>query len=63
VLDGDAETVGPVEFQKFVAANPGLSISEGIPMIIDKEMKIRAIAGTVDWDEYPLATILECLAE
>ncbi len=61
--DGDKESGGFAAFDKFKNANPDLTITEGVPMVIDKKMKIRQISGTAIWESYPLDTIQECLAE
>jgi hypothetical protein len=61
-LDGDQESGGFATWNKFVDANP-YNYTAGIPMIIDKEMKIREISGTYEWDEYPKSTIQDCIDE
>ncbi len=61
-LDGDRESGGYAVWDKFVAANP-FNYTAGIPMVIDKEMRIRDISGTYEWSQYPKSTIEACLAE
>ncbi|MCP4602431.1 MAG: hypothetical protein GY847_18265 [Proteobacteria bacterium] len=62
-LDGDVETDGPAVWDKFVKANPSFNYTGGIPVIIDKNMIIREISGTYEWDQYPLETIEQLLEE
>ena len=65
-LDGDSETaMGDTVWNNFKNAilQNGISdqVTNGIPMVIDETMTIRAISGTYEWSTYPLDTILQLL--
>ena len=62
LLDGDRESGGYAVWDAFVNANP-YNYTAGIPMVLDKEMKIREISGTYEWDTYPKSTIQDCIDE
>ena len=62
-VDADKETDGiQTVWSKFADANP-YQYTAGMPMVYDKWMKVREISGTYEWDEFPKASIEECLAE
>ncbi len=63
-VDGDVETEDGVEvWDSFIDANQDFTWGNGIPMVFRKNMTIGVIAGTYDWDTYPLETIQTYLAQ